>query len=363
MQLTSSLFRSSSVLHDRTTEGEIFLLSADGSHEELLTYSHSQKGITARFNFRHIVLTVVSGMVLLLTLLLAEVQAQATANLAIGLIPHAVGAALVAWLIALRTGSYCLTLKRRPSFMSFLGGLFGTYGLLIAMMAIFYMGFVTSLASVMLGMLVCSMLVERFGLFQFEQRSLLSSRVAGLLLLVGGLGLTLVSSWNTTLPNTLSPEWHLGLIGLAISSGFGFVFQIGCNASLATSVRSVSFALAINFTLTFITSFLVLVSQSQLELPNATYSLPWWSYLGGFGAVEFVCAAMYLGPRMGLLSFVIALTGGAMLLAVLFDITGILGIWWQLSELSTIGLNLVLLGIGAALWQLGEPTQSRYIPA
>ena len=133
---------------------------------------------------------------------------------------------------------------------------------------------------------------------------------------------------------------------IVVLAGGATALQAPTNAKLATAVASPVNAAFISFTVG--TTVLGIVAALMHTRPDiaAARSLPWYAWLGGVYGACFVVAAAWGVPRLGVAMTITLMVGGQLLLSLVLDHFGALGVPRQPLNLGRIaGVGLVLAGV------------------
>ncbi|MBP6862151.1 MAG: DMT family transporter [Neisseriaceae bacterium] len=137
------------------------------------------------------------------------------------------------------------------------------------------------------------------------------------------------------------------LIALAMFAGAVVPFQAASNATLGRMVGHPLMATFISLSVSLVLTIIALMAL-KVSLPSfSTLSqIPSWAWLGGVAGVIYISVALILTPKLGVLSFMMAVMAGQLLAAMLLDHFGLMGLsikpitLWRLA-----GLALVLIGL------------------
>jgi bacterial/archaeal transporter family-2 protein len=128
--------------------------------------------------------------------------------------------------------------------------------------------------------------------------------------------------------------------------GGATALQAPTNAKLATAVASPVNAAFISFAVgTTVLGILAALMQTRPDMAAAR-ALPWYAWLGGVYGACFVVAAAWGVPRLGVAMTITLMVGGQLLLSLILDHFGALGVPRQPLNLGRIaGVGLVLAGV------------------
>lgn len=139
----------------------------------------------------------------------------------------------------------------------------------------------------------------------------------------------------------------LAPVGMALLAGAVIPFQAAANASVGRLMGHPLWAALISLCV----SLLVIVPAMmmvRLPAPNLGSLLqgPWWLWIGGLCGAIYVLAAAALIPRLGGAGFLVCVVAGQMLVAVMLDHYGLLGLAGRAVTLPRLaGMALILAGV------------------
>lgn len=135
---------------------------------------------------------------------------------------------------------------------------------------------------------------------------------------------------------------------LVIVAGAMTALQAPTNALLARAMGSPVSAALVSFLVG--TAALVLVVAWAAARPDADAlrALPWWAWIGGLYGAVFVSVAAFAAPRVGVGPLLIMLIAGQLIVAVLLDHFGAMGLERRPIDLARVG-GLVLVVAGVVL--------------
>lgn len=142
----------------------------------------------------------------------------------------------------------------------------------------------------------------------------------------------------------MNPSWIVML--LIVLAGGATALQAPTNARLAGAAASPVNAAFVSFLVgTAALGVLALMLQAR---PDATAmkGLPWWTWIGGLYGAVFVVSAAWGVPRLGVALTVILMVAGQILVSVVLDHFGALGVPKQPLSLTRLaGVALVVGGV------------------
>ncbi|MNJ34898.1 Inner membrane protein YdcZ [compost metagenome] len=142
----------------------------------------------------------------------------------------------------------------------------------------------------------------------------------------------------------MNPSWIVML--LVVIAGGATALQAPTNARLAGALASPVNAAFVSFLVgTAALGVLALTLQARPDAAAAR-ALPWWTWIGGLYGAIFVVSAAWGVPRLGVALTVILMVAGQILISVLLDHFGALGVPKQPLNLTRVlGVLLVFGGV------------------
>ncbi len=137
----------------------------------------------------------------------------------------------------------------------------------------------------------------------------------------------------------------LAIVAVVLAGG-ATALQAPTNAKLATAVGSPVNAALVSFAVG--TAGLALVAAALQARPDmaAVKGLPWWTWVGGLYGAVFVAAAAWGVPRLGVALTIILMVAGQLLISVVLDHFGAMGVPRQpISWGRAAGVALVIAGV------------------
>ena len=133
---------------------------------------------------------------------------------------------------------------------------------------------------------------------------------------------------------------------VVVLAGGATALQAPTNARLASAVASPVNAAFISFAVgTTVLGIVAALMQTRPDMAAAR-ALPWYAWLGGVYGACFVVAAAWGVPRLGVAMTITLMVGGQLLLSLVLDHFGALGVPRQPLNLGRIaGVGLVLAGV------------------
>jgi transporter family-2 protein len=136
-------------------------------------------------------------------------------------------------------------------------------------------------------------------------------------------------------------------LGIALLAGAAIPFQAASNAMIGRALGHPLWATVASLTVSMLMVLPVLLAL-RVPAPNLAAALqgPAWGWLGGVAGVIYVTAALMLTPRLGAGTFIVAVIAGQVIVSMLIDHYGWMGLpvrpvtWLRLA-----GLVLILGGM------------------
>ncbi|WP_339933334.1 DMT family transporter [uncultured Brevundimonas sp.] len=131
-----------------------------------------------------------------------------------------------------------------------------------------------------------------------------------------------------------------------VFGGAATALQAPTNAKMMTAVGSPVNAAFVSFAVgTAALGILAVMLQSRPDMA-ASRALPWYAWVGGLYGAIFVVAATWGVPRLGVATTITLMVAGQLLLSLVLDHFGVMGVPKQPLNLSRIaGVALVLAGV------------------
>jgi bacterial/archaeal transporter family-2 protein len=163
-----------------------------------------------------------------------------------------------------------------------------------------------------------------------------------------GYRLSVYDLWLSKESNSLKLTMQSRLIFIAMALALGAVLpmQAAINSRLAKTAGNPVMAAFISFAVGTIALMIYLIIAGQFQFRFVSTQSPWWIWTGGLLGTFFVAGIVILLPRLGVvLSFSLVLAG-QMLVAILFDQFGWLGVAVrEISPGKIIGSVLLIIGV------------------
>ena len=133
---------------------------------------------------------------------------------------------------------------------------------------------------------------------------------------------------------------------LSLLAGFAVPLQAGSNARLGTLLGHPLWATVVSLTISLLAvCVVILVFKVQRPHLAALQSGPWWIWLGGLAGVFYITVALTTIPRLGAMNFMMAVIAGQLVISILIDYFGWVGLPRQaLSFQKLLGAGVVLVG-------------------
>ena len=139
-------------------------------------------------------------------------------------------------------------------------------------------------------------------------------------------------------------------ITLSLFAGFAVPLQAGSNARLGVLLGHPFWATVISLLISGVAIALVMLVV-KVPRPNlgALMGGPWWIWLGGLAGVFYITVALMVVPRLGALNFIMAVVVGQLIISLIIDYFGLLGLPRHSPSMQKIiGVSVVLAGFEIA---------------
>ena len=136
------------------------------------------------------------------------------------------------------------------------------------------------------------------------------------------------------------------VIALSLFAGFAVPLQAGSNARLGVLLGHPFWATVISLLISGVAIALVMLVV-KVPRPNlgALMGGPWWIWLGGLAGVFYITVALMVVPRLGALNFIMAVVVGQLIISLIIDYFGLLGLPRHSPSMQKIiGVSVVLAG-------------------
>lgn len=135
-------------------------------------------------------------------------------------------------------------------------------------------------------------------------------------------------------------------IAAVVLGGAATAFQAPTNARLMEAVGSPVNAALVSFAVGTAALAIIAVTLQARPDMTAARALPWWTWIGGLYGAIFVVASAYAVPRLGVATTITVMVAGQLILSLLLDHFGAMGVPKQPMNLSRIaGIALVIAGV------------------
>lgn len=133
---------------------------------------------------------------------------------------------------------------------------------------------------------------------------------------------------------------------LVVLAGGATALQAPTNARLATAVASPVNAAFVSFAVGAIALAMAAAALHTRPDMTAVRGLPWWAWIGGLYGAVFVVAAAWGVPRLGVALTITLMVAGQLLIGVILDHFGALGVPRAPLSLGRVaGVGLVIAGV------------------
>ncbi|WP_421548003.1 DMT family transporter [Pseudomonas sp. QD4] len=114
---------------------------------------------------------------------------------------------------------------------------------------------------------------------------------------------------------------------LSLLAGFAVPLQAGTNARLGTLLGHPLWATGVSLLVSLLALMVVLL-VIKVPKPNlsALSGAPWWIWMGGIAGVLYITIALLMAPRLGALNFIMAVIIGQLVISLIIDYFGLVGL-------------------------------------
>ncbi|MFB4247859.1 DMT family transporter [Pseudomonas idahonensis] len=114
---------------------------------------------------------------------------------------------------------------------------------------------------------------------------------------------------------------------LSLLAGFAVPLQAGTNARLGTLLGHPLWATGVSLLVSLLVLG-VLLLFIKVPKPNLMAALqgPWWIWMGGLAGVLYITVALLTAPRLGALNFIMVVIIGQLLISLIIDYFGLVGL-------------------------------------
>lgn len=132
---------------------------------------------------------------------------------------------------------------------------------------------------------------------------------------------------------------------LSLLTGFAVPLQAGSNSKLGNLLGHPLWATGVSLVVSLLALAIVIIFI-KVPRPNfaAAQGGPWWIWLGGIAGVFYITVALLMAPRLGAVNFIMAVIVGQLIISLLIDYFGLVGLPRQEISLQKIMGVLVVAG-------------------
>lgn len=114
---------------------------------------------------------------------------------------------------------------------------------------------------------------------------------------------------------------------LSLLAGFAVPLQAGTNARLGALLGHPLWATGVSLLVSLLALMVVLL-VIKVPKPNlsALSGAPWWIWMGGIAGVLYITIALLMAPRLGALNFIMAVIIGQLVISLIIDYFGLVGL-------------------------------------
>jgi len=232
------------------------------------------------------------------------------------------GGVLVLGLLLLITGSNGLSRIGQAAPWMLTGGLYGAYGVFVAIWAIPSIGLALTLTSTMLGQLLMGAVIDGLGLMGSARVSISPLRIAGILIVAIGI---MAIYFGTRIRGDRKERVPAMLVLLPVSSGVLGAMQSPTNVALSKLIGSVEGSF-VSFGVGFIAVLIALLITEKGRLaPVRGVGLKPWMLVGGLYGATAIYLNIVCTPHLGVALLVSAGMLGQLSGGFAVDTLGLLG--------------------------------------
>ena len=233
-----------------------------------------------------------------------------------------------------------------------LGGLLGVIGLTTNILLFPKLGSIQTAVLPIFGQIIMGQLIDKFGLFKSPVVQFTFAKALGLLLLAGGVLLTM-DFFHSSKQISTRRSWSVGLYRLlGFLAGMVMATQTAINGELGLVLGSSLHAAMISFTIgavLLVVIVLVLpVPFANLKLATPDLKQNWWLWCGGFLGALYVLGSAWLVPQLGTGQVVVLALFGQLFFSAVIDHWGLLRSTATRVTLKRL-LGLVVMFIGVVM--------------
>lgn len=142
------------------------------------------------------------------------------------------------------------------------------------------------------------------------------------------------------------------LAGTALIAGALVPLQAGSNAALGRALGHPLWASATSLLVSLLVLLPLLLAA---RVPSAQFAqatqLPVWAWFGGIAGVVYITSALLLTPRLGASGFIVCVIAGQLLISLLIDHLGLMGLPTKAANPGRIaGVALIFAGMLLVQW-------------
>ncbi|CAM3358284.1 hypothetical protein BZK31_06160 [Pseudomonas floridensis] len=133
---------------------------------------------------------------------------------------------------------------------------------------------------------------------------------------------------------------------LSLAAGFAVPLQAGTNARLGVVLGHPLWATMVSLLVSLIAVIgVMLIFKVQRPCLSTLQSTPWWAWLGGVAGVLYITTALLMAPRLGTLNFMMAVIVGQLVISLIIDYFGLVGLPRQsINVQKIVGILVVIMG-------------------
>ncbi|WPC05425.1 DMT family transporter [Pseudomonas benzenivorans] len=138
---------------------------------------------------------------------------------------------------------------------------------------------------------------------------------------------------------------------ISLLAGMAVPLQAGTNSQLAAVAGHPFWATTISLVVSML-AIAVVMLVLKMPRPNMAdlQAAPWWAWLGGVAGVFYITVALFMAPRLGAVTFIMSVIVGQLLVSLIIDYFGLVGLPRQeISMQKLVGVLIVIVGFSVTV--------------
>ncbi len=254
---------------------------------------------------------------------------------------------LAVYLLAGDYSSFSLNTLAATEWWMWSGGLWGVFFVTTILFLFKAIGSVQSIVLPIFGQIVCSMIVDHFGLLGMPQYHTTPMRLLGVVLvLIGVIFIVVIPNIKKIKSGSSRMTFLWQLFGVFL--GLILTFNTVTTGRLGVVMNSPLGASVISFVIgTIALAAICLLKRNIVNVTRIFQTdVPWWIVLGGLFGAAFIAGCTFLIPIIGVGNLAVFSLFGQMVASMLIDKYGILGADKKpVSKVQIGGIFIMLIGV------------------